>query len=158
MAAENVYLSREGYEKLREELEYLKTTRRHELSKAIGKARDHGDISENAEYDAARESQALNEERISNLGDKLSRARIIEDENIATDKAYIGAKLLLKDLDSKEELEYTLVSEVEADYEQGKVSITSPVGKGLLGKGKGEKVEIEIPAGVLKYKILKISR
>ncbi len=158
MTMDYTYLTREGHEKLKEDLGHLKTVRRRELSKAIGKARDHGDISENAEYDAAKDAQALNEERIAELEGKLAHVRILEDENIPKDKVYIGAKVLLKDLDSQEEFEYALVSEVEADYEQGKISITSPVGKGLLGKKQGEDVEIEVPAGILKYKILQISR
>ena len=158
MGTQDIYLTREGYEKLREELEYLKTVRSRELSKDIGKAREHGDISENAEYDAAKEAQGLNEKRIAELGDKLSRVRIIEHENIPKDKALIGATVKLKDLNLKEELQYTLVSELEADFSQGKISVTSPVGKGLLGHKKNETVEIKIPAGILRYKILEISR
>ena len=158
MSPEDVYLTREGYEKLREKLEYLKTVRRREISKEIGKAIAQGDISENAEYEAAKEAQGLNEKRIAELQDKLSHGRIIDDENIPADKVYIGAKVSLNDLDSGEEMEYTLVSEVEADYGHGKISITSPVGKGLLGHKENETVEINIPAGILRYKILKISR
>lgn len=158
MGIGDVYLTRQGYEKLREELESLKTVRRRELSKEIEKARAHGDLSENAEYDAAKEAQALNEKRIAELEDKLARARILDDENIPKDEVLIGATVKLKDLDSKDVLEYTLVSEVEADFSQGKISVTSPVGKGLLGHKENETVEIKIPAGILRYKILKISR
>lgn len=158
MGMGDVYLTRQGYEKLREELESLKTVRRRELSKEIEKARAHGDLSENAEYDAAKEAQALNEKRIAELEDKLARARILDDENIPKDEVLIGATVKLKDLDSKDVLEYTLVSEVEADFSQGKISVTSPVGKGLLGHKENETVEIKIPAGILRYKILKISR
>ncbi len=158
MSSQDTYLTREGYQKLMKELEYLKTEKRRKLAKAIGVARDHGDISENAEYDAAKEAQALNEERISQLELKLSRTRILDDENIAKDKVLIGAKVMLKDLDTEEEFGYTLVSELEADYDQGKISVGSPIGKGLLGKKEGETAEIIIPAGTLKYKILKISR
>lgn len=154
----DVYLTREGYEKLRKELEHLKTVRRRELSKEISKARAHGDISENAEYDAAKEAQAFNEKRIAELENKLGRARIIDDENISKDEVCIGATVKLKDLDSGEALQYTLVSEVEADYSRGKISTTSPVGKGLLGHKENETVEISIPAGMLRYKILKILR
>ncbi len=118
----------------------------------------YGDISENAEYDAAKETQAFNEERIAELENELSRVRIIDEENISKDEARIGATVILKDLDSREEIQYTLVSEVEADYEQSKISITSPVGKGLLGYKKNEIVEIKAPARLLRYKILKISR
>ena len=153
----DVYLTREGYDKLREELEYLKRDKRKEISAMVKRAREFGDLSENAEYEAAKEAQALNEKKIAELEDKLSRARIIEDENISYDEVRIGAKVTLQDMDSGGELQYTIVSETEADYEEGKISLTSPVGKGLMGHKEGEAVEIEIPAGVLKYKILKIS-
>jgi transcription elongation factor GreA len=153
-----IYLTRAGYQKLIEELENLKTVKRRKFSKAIGEARAHGDIGENAEYDAAKEAQAHNEQKISELEEKLSRARIIDNEDIARDKVLVGAIVKLSDLDSGEELEYTLVSEEEADYEQGKISITSPVGSSLMNHKENEIVEIKIPAGILKYKILKISR
>lgn len=154
----DIYLTRQGYEKLIEELEYLKTVRRRELSKAIGQARSHGDISENAEYDAAKETQGLNEKRIAELEEKLAGSRILDDEDIAKDEVLIGATVRLKDLESEEEFEYTLVSEVEADFARGKISLSSPVGQGLLGHKENEIIEIKVPAGVLKYKILKISR
>ncbi len=154
----NVYLTPEGYEKLRKKLKFLKTTERRKLSKAIGEARAHGDISENAEYDAAKEAQGLNEKKIAELETKLSNAQILDDTNIPKDEALIGATVKLKDMSSKEEIQYTLVSELEADFSQGKISVTSPVGKGLLGHKKNEIVKIEVPAGILKYKILKISR
>lgn len=155
---DEIYLTKNGHKKLLEELEYLKTVKRRELSKAIGEARAHGDISENAEYDAAKEAQALNEQRIAELEGKLSRARIIDDEYMPKDEVLIGATVKLKDLHSEEELEYTLVSEVEANYAEGKISITCPVGQGLLGHKENETVEIKTPAGTLRYKILKISR
>jgi len=156
MAGE-IYLTRAGYEKLVEELDFLKTAKRRELSKAIGQARAQGDISENAEYDAARDAQGLNEKKIAELEGKLSRARILP-EDIAKDEILIGASVNLLDMATDEELEYTLVSEMEADYAQGKISINSPVGKGLLGHKENEIVQINIPAGVLRYKIIKISR
>ena len=152
------YLTRDGYEKLRKELEFLKTVKRKELSKAIGEARSHGDISENAEYDSAKESQGLNEKKIAELEATLSNAQILDDQNISKDEVLIGATVKLKDLDSNEELEYMLVSEEEADYSQGKISVTSPVGSALLNHKKGETVSIKVPAGTLKYKILAISR
>jgi len=154
----NIYLTPEGYEKLRRELQRLKTTRRRELSKAIGTAREHGDISENAEYDAAKEAQGMNEKKIFELEERLSRGQILDDSKIPKDEALIGARVLLKDMDSGEKLEYTLISELEADFSQGKISVTSPVGKGLLGHKKGDVVEIHVPAGTLKYKIVKIAR
>ncbi len=158
MGSGDIYLSREGHEKLRQELEYLKTVKRREFSKAIGEARAHGDISENAEYDAAKEAQGLNEKKISEMADKLSRAKILDDENIPKDEVLIGATVKLKDLESGEELEYMLVAEEEADYSQNKISVSSPVGSGLIGHKENEMVKIKIPAGILRYKILKITR
>ena len=153
----DIYLTKAGHQKLLEELEYLKTVKRRALSKAIGEARAHGDISENAEYDAAKDAQGMNEKRIAELEGKLSSARIL-DQNISSDEVLIGAKVRLKDLDTGEELEYTLVSEEEADYEQGKITVSSPIGSGLLNHKLNAIVEIKIPAGLLKYKVLKISR
>ena len=155
---QDTFLTKKGYEKLMDELEYLKTVKRRELSRAVGEARSHGDISENAEYDAAKEAQGLNEKRIAELETKLAGARIIDDEDIPADEVLIGATVRLKDLDTEEELEYTLVSELEADYSQGKISISSPVAKGLLSHKENDTVEIAIPAGTIRYKILKISR
>jgi len=158
MSSEDIYLTRQGYEKLTEELETLKTVQRRKLSKAIAEARAHGDISENAEYDAAKEAQGQNEGKIAELEFQLSHARIIEHEDMPRDEILIGAKARLQDLETQEELEYTFVSEIEADYSQSKISVTSPIGRALLGHKEGEIVEINIPAGVLKYKVLKILR
>jgi len=154
----DVYLTKKGYEKLSEELEYLKNFRRREISKAIGLAREHGDLSENAEYDAAKDAQGYNEKKISELEEKLSQVRIIEDQDIPHGEVLIGATVKLKDLNNGEELEYTLVSEEESDYEQNKIAITSPIGLGLLSHKENEEVDIKVPAGILRYKILKISR
>lgn len=153
-----IYLTKKGYQKLAEELEYLKTVKRRELSKAIGAARAHGDISENAEYDAAKDAQGMNEKRIAQLEEKLSGARILDDQDISSDEVLIGATVKLKNLDTDEELEYMLVSSEESDYNQNKISVDSPVGSGLLNHKVGEAVEIKVPAGILKYKILEISR
>lgn len=155
---EQIYLTRSGYEKLMKELDFLKREKRKQLSKAIGEARAHGDISENAEYDAAKEAQGLNEKKIAELEYKLSHARILDDENIPKDEVLIGATVTLKDLDSQEVLEYTLVSEIEADYAEGKISVSSPIGAALLSHREKDTVEIKVPAGVLRYQILKISR
>ena len=155
---EQIYLTRSGHEKLMKELDFLKREKRKQLSKAIGEARDHGDISENAEYDAAKEAQGLNEKKIAELEYKLSHARILDDENIPKDEVLIGATVMLKDLDSQEVLEYTLVSEIEADYAEGKISVSSPIGAALLNHREKDTVEIKVPAGVLRYQILKISR
>jgi transcription elongation factor GreA len=154
----DIYLTKKGYQKLAEELEYLKTVKRRELSKAIGAARAHGDISENAEYDAAKDAQGMNEKRIAELEEKLAGARILDDQDISSDEVLIGATVKLKNLDTDEELEYMLVSSEEADFNQNKISVDSPVGSGLLNHKAGEAVEIKVPAGVLKYKILEISR
>lgn len=158
MGSSDIYLTRDGYEKLRKELEHLKKIKRKELSKAIGEARSHGDISENAEYDVAKERQGLNEKRIAELEAKLGRSRILDHEDIASDEVLIGATVRLKDMNSGEELEYTLVAEEEADYSQGKISVSSPVGLGLLNHKQNDIVQIKVPAGILKYKILNITR
>ena len=139
MAGE-VYLTRQGLQKLQQQLEALKTTERQKIARAIGEARAQGDISENAEYDAAKDAQAHNEARIAELELKLSNVRIIENENIPSDKAYIGAIVNLKDLDNKEDLKYQLVSAEEASFEENKISVFSPIGKGLLGKKEGEEI------------------
>jgi len=158
MRKESIYMSREGYEKLRKQLKYLKEVKRKEIAQALEHARSLGDLSENADYDAAKEAQAFNEKSIAKLEDKLPRARIIEEEKIAGDEVRIGAKVKLKDLESGEELEYILVSETEADLTRGKISVTSPVGQGLLGHKENDIVRIKIPAGTMRYRILKISR
>ena len=158
MYGNDIYLTKAGYETLRAKLEFLQRVRRRELSKEIGTAIEHGDISENAEYSAAKEAQGLNEKRISELNDKLCRVKIIEDLDISADKVYIGAHVKLKDLNTSEELTRILVSSEEIDFEQGKISIYSPVGKGLLGHKEGDIVEIEVSEGILKYEILKITR
>jgi transcription elongation factor GreA len=153
-----IYLTKEGHQKLVEELEQLKTVKRRQLSKAIGEARAHGDISENAEYDAAKDAQGLNEKKISELQEKLGRARIIDETTMPKDEILIGAHVKLKDLNSGEEFEYTFVSEEEANYEENKISISSPVGAALLHHKINEIVEIKVPAGLLKYSILGIER
>lgn len=158
MSMGDIYLTREGYERLSRELERLKSVCRKEISEAIGQARLHGDISENAEYDAAKEAQIMNEKKIRELEGNLSRVQIIDDEKMPKDEVRVGAKVTLRDLDSGEEFEYMLVTEEEADYTQGKVSLTSPVGKALLGRKENVEVEINAPARILKYKIIKITR
>lgn len=156
--ANEVYLTRAGFQKLQVQLEALKTTERQKIAKAIGEARAQGDISENAEYDAAKEAQAHNESKIADLEGKLANVRIIENEKIPSDKIYIGAIVTLEDVDNDETLEYMLVSPEEASYEENKISIFSPIGKGLLGHKAGETLEIKVPAGTLKYKVKKIKR
>lgn len=154
---DEVYLTRAGFQKLSGELDRLRKER-HKIADAIEEARLQGDLSENAEYDAAKEAQAHNNAQIGTLEGKLSKVRIIEEENIPGDKVFIGAIVSLKDLDNGEKLQYQMVSPEEADYDNNRLSIFAPIGKGLMGKGEGEEVKIEVPAGVLKYKILKIER
>lgn len=156
--SEGTFLTREGCNRLKEELKILKTVKRKEIANALEKARQMGDLSENAEYDSAKQAQAINEKRINELEEKILTARILDNESISSDKAYIGAKLKLLDIESKEEINYMLVAEDEADYAEGKISISSPVGKALLGCKVGDIANIKIPAGVLKYKIIGISR
>ncbi len=156
--SQEVYLTKAGYERLIQELDQLKNVERRKISQAIGEARLQGDLSENAEYDAAKEAQAHCEARIAELESKLANVRIIEDQNISADKVYVGAVVTLQDLDTEEELQYMMVSPEEANYEENRLSIFSPVGKGLLGKAVSEEVVIQVPAGTLKYKILKIER
>lgn len=157
MAGE-VYLTRAGFEKLSKELDRLKTVERRRISKAIEEARQQGDISENAEYDAAKDAQAHCEARIAELEKQLSNVRIIEDQNIPSDKVYIGAIVTLKDMSKGQDVKYQLVSPEESDFDNNKLSVFSPVGKGLIGRPAGEEVTIQVPAGHCKYKILKIER
>lgn len=153
---ERTYLTREGYEKLMHELEHLKIVKRKELSAAVEHARLLGDLKENAEYDAAKEALAFNEKRIHELENKLSTAEIIENKQ-AINSVCLGAKVKIVDMDSNEEAEYNMVGPDEADPANGFISINSPVGRALLGHKENEVVEINIPAGILKYKVVKIS-
>jgi transcription elongation factor GreA len=153
-----VYLTRERLIELEQELHGLKVKGRAEMAAKIGEARGHGDLSENAEYDAAKEAQQHLELKISKLEQTLSRARIIESKELPNDKIYILSKVKVKDLKSDEIVTYLLVSPEEADFEENKISVTSPIGKGLLGKTKGEVINIPVPAGSLEYKIIDISR
>ena len=155
---EKIPMTREGYEKFVKELGYLKTTKRREIADDIARARAFGDLKENAEYDAAKNTQAMNEKRIADHEEKLSRIQIIDETKIAKDQVLIGASVLLKDLKTQEEFTYSIVTQDEADFDNGKLSVTSPIAKGLLGLKVGEAAEIKIPAGTLKYKVLKISR
>ncbi len=153
-----VYLTRERLVELEHELHQLKISGRAEMAQKIGEARGHGDLSENAEYDAAKEEQQHLELRIAKLEQTLSRARIIESKELPNDKVYILSKVKLKDLKTGEVVYYILVSPEEADFEKNKISVTSPLGRGLMGKTEGESVKIPVPAGMLEYKILEITR
>src|SRR3989338_1298527 len=144
---EKVILTREGYEKLSEELQFLRTKKRREVAEQLATARAHGDLRENAEYDAAKEAKKHLETKIAKLELKLSNARIVDPNELPKDKAYLGATLEVKNLDTQDVFRYTLVVADEADLAKGKISVTSPIGKGLLGKGAKEVAEINIPAG-----------
>jgi len=156
--AEIVYLTREKLIELEQELHDLRSNGRRVMAQKIADARGHGDLSENAEYDAAKEEQEHLEMRIVKLELTLSRAKRIEAKDLPNDKVYILSKVKIRDVKSGGEFEYLLVSPEEANFEQNKISVTSPIGKSLLGKTKGESVEIKVPAGILNYKILDISR
>ena len=153
-----VYLSREGYEKLQGELKERKDKERPNVRLSLQRAREFGDLSENAEYLAAKERLMFLEQRIGKLEETLSRVHLLENEDIPDDKVYIGATVDLFDLKKDRELKYTLVAPEEANFEEGKISTISPIGKGLLGHAEGEEVEIKVPAGMLHYRIIKITR
>lgn len=151
-----IVLSREGYDKLYEELQYLKSTKRKEVTEALQVARAHGDLKENAEYDAAKDAKAHLETRIAQLEDKLSRAQILDVSQVPKDKVFLGATVEVENLKIKEKFSYRLVAEDEADFEEGKIAVTSPIGKGLLGLSVNEEANIKVPAGIIKMKILNI--
>ena len=153
-----INLTRNGEKKLHEELNHLKKVRRPQVIKAIAEARRKGDLSENSEYDAAKEEQHRLESRIHQLEVMVRNVHIIDDKNISSDKVYIGARADLENIETGDELFYILVNEIEADFSQKKISTVSPIGKSLLGKKEGDIVEIIIPKGKLKYRIKKISR
>jgi transcription elongation factor GreA len=155
---ETVYLTRERVVEIEQQLHDLKLNGRKAVAAKIAEARGHGDLSENAEYDAAKEEQQHLELRISKLEATLARAKIIQASDLPNDKIYILSRVKLKDLKTNEDFEYLLVSPEESNFEENKISVTSPIGKALLGKNKGDLVEIKVPAGMLKYKILDISR
>ena len=156
--SDKIPLTREGYDKIVREIEHLKTAKRREIAGDIAKARAFGDLKENAEYDAAKNSQAMNEKKISDLEGKLANAQIIDETKIPKDQVFIGASILLKDLKNQDEFTYSIVSPDEADFDNGKISVQSPIAQGLLGLKVGDTAQIKIPAGLLKYKVLKISR
>ncbi len=152
------YYTAEGLKKLREELEYLKSVERPKASQAIADARDKGDLSENAEYDAAKEAQGLLEMKIAKMEEVVANARLIDESQLDTSKVLVLSTVKIKNLANKMEITYTLVAESEADLKAGKISVTSPIGKGLLGKSVGEIAEIKVPNGTLQFEILDISR
>lgn len=156
--SEPVYLSKEGRIKLETELKKLKYEERPAIIAEIKRAMEMGDLSENAEYHAAKEKQTHLERKIAELEDKISRVRSIDTDKIPTDKAYLFSKVTVKDLRDGEEIEYTLAPPDEVDLDNDIISVKSPIGQGLLGKAVGDTAEITVPAGLLRYEILKISR
>lgn len=152
------YYTAEGLKKLRDELDQLKSVERPRASQAIAEARDKGDLSENAEYDAAKEAQGLLELKIAKMEEVLANARLIDESQLDVSKVLVLSTVKIKNQTNGMELKYTLVAESEADLKTGKISVTSPIGKGLLGKMVGEIAEIQVPNGTLKFEILEISR
>ena len=152
------YYTPEGLKKLRDELQHLKDVERVKASKAIAEARDKGDLSENAEYDAAKEAQGMLEMRISKLEETLAGARLIDESQLDISKALVLSNVKIKNQANGMELSYLLVADGEADLASGKISVNSPIGKGLLGKSVGDIAEIEVPNGIIKFEILEISR
>lgn len=151
------YMTQEGFDKLKNELETLKTEGRQDAAKAIAEAREKGDLSENAEYDAAKEAQGLLELKISEMEKTLSTARVINQEDLDASSVVILSTIKIKQMKTKKEFEYTLVSQSEANLRAGKISVDSPIGQGLLGKKVGEVAEVQTPGGVMKFEILDIA-
>ena len=152
------YYTEEGLKKLRQELNTLKDIERPKISNAIAEARDKGDLSENAEYDAAKEAQGMLEMKISKLEETLAGARLIDESQLDTSKVLVLSTVKIKNMSNNMEMDYMIVADGEADLASGKISVNSPIGKGLLGKSVGDIAEIDVPSGTLKFKILKISR
>ncbi len=156
MAMEKVPMTVEGFQKLETELHRLKAVERPRIIQAIAEARAHGDLSENAEYHSAKEAQGLNESRVADLEDKLSRAEVIDTTKMSGDKIKFGATVTLIDEDTDEKVKYKIVGETEADVREGKVSISSPIARALIGKSKGDSAEVTTPKGAKAYEIIKI--
>ena len=151
-----VILTPAGHERLKEEIEHLSTVKRREVAERIKQAREFGDIAENSEYDDAKNEQAMLEHRIAMLEERLKHARVIEADEITTEVVSVGTRVRLRDLDAKETIEYTIVGSAEANPAEYKLSNESPVGRAIIGRKKGETVEVAAPRGALKYKIMEI--
>ena len=152
------YYTKEGLKKLKDELNHLKDIERPKASNAIAEARDKGDLSENAEYDAAKEAQGMLEMKISKMEGIVANARLIDESQLDISKVLVLSKVKIKNLNNKMEMNYTLVAESEADLKAGKISVNSPIGNGLLGKKVGEVADVSVPNGTLKFEIISISR
>ena len=155
--AQASYMTEEGLANLKKELEQLTTVERPAISQQIAEARDKGDLSENAEYDAAKEAQGLLEMRIARMEDMVAKARIIDESKIDTSRVQILNKVKIKNIKNSQQVEYTLVSESEADIKNGKISVATPIAKGLLGKKVGDVVDIKVPSGLMSFEIIEIS-
>ena len=155
--AQTSYMTEEGLDKLKKELDHLTKVERPSISQQIAEARDKGDLSENAEYDAAKEAQGMLEMRISRMEDMVANARVIDESKINTSSVQILNKVKIKNTKTNAQVEYMLVSEAEADIKNGKISVATPIAKGLLGKKVGDVVEINVPSGVMSFEIVKIS-
>ena len=151
------YMTKEGYKKMMDELNHLESVERPNISMQIAEARDKGDLSENAEYDAAKEAQGMLELKIAQLKETVKNARIISEKDLNTDYVQILNKVRIRNLKNNQELTYTLVSEQEANLKEGKIAVNTPVAKALLGKKVGEIVEVTVPSGVLRFEIINIS-
>ncbi len=151
-----VYLTHDRLLEIENEVKELKTNGRKEMANTIAEARSYGDLSENAEYDAAKEAQGLLELKISKLEDLLSRAQVVDTTNLPKDEVHILSKVVVKNMNNQKEFKYILVSPEEADFQQGKIALTSPVGQALMGKKSGEIVQANVPAGVINFEILSI--
>lgn len=158
MATQVAYYTAEGLKKLKDELHRMKTVDRPSITQQIAEARDKGDLSENAEYDAAKEAQGLLEARISKMEEILANARLIDDSQMDNSKVFILSTVTLKNLNNNAQVQYTLVAENEANLAMKKISVDSPIGKGLLGKKVGEVAEVQVPAGKIRFEILEITR
>ncbi|MCG9912265.1 MAG: transcription elongation factor GreA [Flavobacteriales bacterium] len=152
------YMTQEGFDKLKAEMEHLISVERPKISQQIAEAREKGDLSENAEYDAAKEAQGLLELRISKIQEQVRNARVLDATQLDTDKVYLMSKVKIKNLTNNMVMEYTLVAENEANLKEQKMSVESPIAKGLLGKSKGDIAEVKVPSGLVKFEILEIGR
>jgi len=158
MSQQVSYFTEEGLKKLKEEIHFLKTKERANITRQIAEARDKGDLSENAEYDAAREAQGMLEARIAKLEDTLSNARLVDTSQVDTSKVSILTKVKVKNLKNSQVVQYTIVTQSEANLKEGKISIDSPIGKGLMGKKVGDKVDITVPAGTIPFQVVEITK
>lgn len=150
------YLSQEGFDRLKAELEELKTTGRSEVAAAIAEAREKGDLSENAEYDAAKDAQGLLEMKINELEKVMANARVLDETQLDTSKVTVMSNVTIRNVKNKREMTYKLVSESEADLKNKKISVSSPMGQGLLGKAEGDLAEVKTPSGLIQFEIVKI--